>query len=184
MNRLMQEFGLCCAFFFFFYFHHAQVFSGDGALIARMTEGGKWLVQNELASQAVLQGLYQIFSSWRLSPMEIMNLTSCVGGALSVWILLLYSRLLNASFGWALLLFFSSGFFIYSCGHTEYYPIVLPAMLLYGYISLLYLRGRLGATPAVLIFLTAASLHFAMLIALPSLFLLPWLRKRRRDWFS
>ena len=31
-----------------FYIHRAQFFSGDGALLARMTEGGKWLVQNEL----------------------------------------------------------------------------------------------------------------------------------------
>ncbi|MBN2329950.1 MAG: hypothetical protein JXR73_22615 [Candidatus Omnitrophica bacterium] len=149
-----------------------------------MTEGGKWLVQNELASQAILQGAYQLFSPWRLSAMEIMNLASCLGGALAVWILLQYSRLLNASVGWALLLFFSSGFSIYTCGHTEYYPLVLPAMLLYGYLSVLYLRGRLGITLVALTFLAAAGFHFAMLIALPSLFLLPWLRKRRRDWLS
>lgn len=170
--------------FLIFYFHRAQQFSGDGALIARMTEGGKWLVQNELLSQAFLQLLYRFAAPFNSSALEIMNFASCVGGAASVWILLRYGRFYGVPRQWTLLLFFSSVFFIYSCGHTEYYPILLPFMLLYGYTSILYLRGRIGIALVSASFVLACGMHFAMLIALPSFLMLPLLKDNKRDWGS
>lgn len=170
--------------FLFFYFHRAQHFSGDGALIARMTEGGKWLVQNELLSQVFLQLLYRLMAPFHNSAMDVMNLAACVGGVLSLWILLLYAKLFTVSRRWTLLLFFSTGFFLYGCGHTEYYPLVLPAMLLYGFYSVLYLRDRKRMTSVAISFVAACGLHFAMLFALPSLILLPWIKGRKQDWGS
>ncbi len=170
--------------FFFFYIHRAQHFSGDGALIARMTEGGKWLVKNELLSQAVLQLVYQCASPFNLTAIEIMNILSCLCSVFAIWILLKFSQLYQLKLSWPLLLFGSSGFLIYACGHTEYYPILLPAMFIYGFAAVLYLRDKCSITGAALSFVIACGLHFGMLIALPSLLLLPLLKKRLSDWWT
>ncbi len=168
--------------FIFFYIYRAQHFSGDGALIARMTEGGKWLVKNELLSQALLQLVYQCASPFNLTAIEVMNILSCLCGVFAVWILLQFSRLYQIGATWPLLLFGSSAFFIYSCGHTEYYPVLLPAMFIYGLMAVLYLRDKCSVTGAALSFVIACGLHFGMLIAFPSLLLLPLLKKRPGDW--
>ncbi|RJP30811.1 MAG: hypothetical protein C4527_08965 [Candidatus Omnitrophota bacterium] len=169
----------------FFWLHRSQQFAGDGELLSRITEGGKWLVENELLSQAAIQLLYRLTAYWHWTPMEAMNVLSCLGGALSVWMLLRFARrFYNGACGWPMLLFVSSGFLIYSCGHTEYYPLLLPALFLYGYGAIAYLRGEEPITLVVYSFLLATALHFAMLIALPSLLLLPFLRKNHRDYRS
>ncbi|HOL95541.1 MAG TPA: hypothetical protein PLH79_14415 [bacterium] len=171
--------------FVFFYFHRSQTYAGDGALLARIIEGGRWLVQNELLSQAFLELLFQLASPWQRTALEIMNLVSCAGGALSVWILLRFARrLYHLPAQYPLLLFFSSGFLVYSCGHTEYYPLVLPALLGYGYSGVAYLRRNAPLTPACVIFVLGCGLHFVTLLALPSLLLLPWLSRRKQDYSS
>ena len=175
--------GLTLLCFAFFYVLHSQQFAGDGELISRITEGGKWLVKNELLSQALIQGVYRVGQFWHLTPLEVMNALSCLSGALSVYILL---RLSKRHFGlsptWPLLLFFSTGYLIYSCGHTEYYPLLLPTLLIYGGLAMDYLKGNTGVLGLTLVFVLASALHFAMLIALPSLLLLPWLSGCFKDW--
>lgn len=104
--------GLSFLCFCLFYMLRASHFSGDGALIARMTEGGKWLVKNELLSQALLQGAYRIASPFHLTAGECMSALSCMGGTLSVWIVLRFGRLYGLNPAWPLLLFFSSGFLL------------------------------------------------------------------------
>ncbi|MFB3785514.1 MAG: hypothetical protein ACE15F_04005 [bacterium] len=177
--------GIAFLSFVFFYAHRSQHYAGDGALLDRLTGGGKWLVQNELLSQALLQLLYRLASPWNLTPLEIMNLASCLGGALSVWIVLSFARqFYSLPRVYPLLLFFSSGFLVYACGHTEYYPLVLPALLGYGYFGIAYLRGATTLIPACLLFILGCGLHFVTLLALPSLLLLPWLTRRGRDYGS
>ena len=151
-------------------------------MIARMTEGGKWLVKNELLSQALLQLVYQSASPFNLTAIEIMNILSVICSVLAIWILLQFSRLYQLKPAWPLLLFGSSGFLIYACGHTEYYPVFLPAMFIYGLMAVLYLRDKCSITGAALSFVIACGLHFGMMIALPSLLLLPLLKKRPGDW--
>ncbi|MBD3267779.1 hypothetical protein GF373_14005 [bacterium] len=160
------------ALFLFFWLHRAHIFAGDGALIARLTQDGKWLVKNELLSQALLQALYQLTQPWHISAMEIMNFTSCTCGVLAVLLLFQLSREWQIRHEWPLLFFLSSGFFIYACGHTEYYPMLLPAMLGYGYAGILFLKHKTSFTLVLLIFILAVSLHLAMLIALLSLIVL------------
>lgn len=171
---------LCFSLFFLL---RSQHFAGDGGMISRITEGGKWLVKNELLSQALLQLIYRIGRPWYLTPLEIMNGLSCLCGAASIYVVL---KLCDHHFGlspsWPLLMFFSTAFLIYSCGHTEYYPILLLAMFLYAYETLNYLTGDTSALRLTLLFTLASGIHFAMVIALPSLLLLPWLKGRARDW--
>ena len=125
----LETAGIVILSFLFFYVHRSRHYAGDGALLDRLIEGGKWLVQNELLSQAFLQLLYRLASPWGRTPLEIMNWASCLGGALSVWILLRFARrFYQLPFWYPLLLFLSSGFLVYACGHTEYYPLVLPAL--------------------------------------------------------
>lgn len=59
--------------------------------------------------------------------------------------------------------------------------MLLPAMLWYGWMGVEYIHGRRTIHRAVLVFVFACSLHFAMLIALPSLLFLPFIRKQVRD---
>ncbi len=179
-----RDAGISLLCFFLFFSLRSQHYSGDGVLISRMTEGGKWLVQNELFAQFLLQVVYQLASPFHFSAMEIMNGVSCMGGAIAVWILLNFSHLYRLPAIWSLLLYFSSGFLLYSCGHTEYYPILLPALFLYGYCGILYLRNDLGIAWVAFLFILACGLHFGMLIALPSLWILPLLANRKRDWGS
>lgn len=172
--------GIC---FCFFWLYRSQHIAGDGGLIGRITEGGKWIVKNELFSQAVLQLVYRILAPWHFSAFEAMNILSCLCGAIAVWLLIVYTqRLYRLPLLWPLLLFFSSGFQIYCFGHTEYYPIFLPFMLIYGFEGVKYLRGQSSITPVSLLFVLAAGFHFAMLIALPSLLLLPWLKEQKQDY--
>lgn len=181
---LETDAGLSFLCFCLFYLLRASHFAGDGALIARMTEGGKWLVKNELLSQALLQGAYRIASPFHLTAGECMSALSCVGGALSVWIVLRFGRLYGLNPAWPLLMFLSSGFLLYSCGHTEYYPILLPALLGYGYLGVAYLQGRIGISLVTIAFLWAVGLHFVALLALPSLLFLPLLGGKKKDWLS
>ncbi len=181
----LETAGIVILSFLFFYVHRSRHYAGDGALLDRLIEGGKWLVQNELLSQAFLQLLYRLASPWHWTPLEIMNWASCLGGALSVWILLSFARrFYHLPPGYPVLLFFSSGFLVYACGHTEYYPLVLPALLGYGYYGVAYLRGSSPLLPVCLLFILGCGLHFVTLFALPSLLLLPWLTRRRRDYVS
>ncbi len=179
----VQEIIILILSFLIFWSHRSQHFAGDGELLSRITEGGKWLVKNELLSQALIQCCYQIASFWHLTPLEIMNALSCFCGILSLWVLFRFAdHFYGISYPWPLLLFLSSGFFIYACGHTEYYPIMLPVMFLYGYAGLVYLQNENTIKIVIVFFLLATALHFAMLIALPSLFLLPWLKGRVADY--
>ncbi len=169
--------------FLFFLYHRSQQYSGDGFLIARITEGGKWFVKNEMLSQALIQFGYTLAAPLHWSPMEVMNVISCLSGALALFILLrMYRSLGYVNPGWGVLLFGSSGFLIYACGHTEYYPMVLPAMLLYGYLGYRYLNHEVRLIYVTVVFVLAVSLHFGMLMALPSLLLLPVLRRRYGDY--
>jgi hypothetical protein len=168
--------------FLFFWFHRAQRFAGDGPLIARITEDGKWLVKNELLSQFLIQLLYQGGSFISLPPLTVLNFTACLGGALALGILLRGSQTLyKMDWPWPLLFFLSSGFFIFACGHTEYYPLLLPALFAYGFGGLLYIQGKLQLRTVSLLFVLGCALHMAMLITLPSLLALPWLAKKRGE---
>ena len=171
-----SQFGLGIFFFSFFWMQRSQIFAGDGALISRITEDGKWLVKNEMLSQFLIQAVYQCLQPWHITPMEIMNFLSCSSGAGSLYILCRFSHVFGiTSRAWPVLVFLSSGFFIFACGHTEYYPIVLPAMLFYGYAGVLFLQHKLPLRWVCFYFVIAASLHMAMLIAMPSLLILPWI---------
>ena len=169
--------------FSLFWLLRSQHFAGDGMMISRITEGGKWLVKNELLSQVVLQLAYSVFSFCHITPMETMNALSCIGGVSALWVLLRFGeKWVGLPPHWPLFLFFSSGFFIYACGHTEYYPILLPLLWYYGYCGIGYLRGECRPFYLALVFVLACGLHFAMLIALPSLLLLPFGARRMDDY--
>jgi len=159
--------------FIVFWLHHARIFAGDGRLIARLIEDGKWFVTNELFSQAILQTLFTALRHWSITPLEIMNLCSTVCGTVALVLLARFGHRYQVSFSWSLILFLSSGFFIYACGHTEYYPMLLPVLFWYGHASCDYLANAGSYKKAGFVFLLGCSLHLAMLIALPSLLLLP-----------
>ena len=61
-------------------------------------------------------------------------------------------------------------------------PIFLPTLLLYGYLGSGYLQGRFSILQVSLGYSLAAWMHLGVLFALPSLFLLPLLKKTPKDY--
>lgn len=172
-------------FFLFFWIYRSQIYSGDGDQLSRMVEAGIWMVQTELASQAFFQLFYKILKPFGWDGFGVINLVSCIAGAVSVYILLLFNRdYVRRSPLWTLALFASSGLFLFCTGHTEYYTQFLATLFLYGYIALGYLAGRYSMATVALAFSAAAWMHLGILFATPSLLLLPLLRKQPRDFIG
>ncbi|MEW6238198.1 MAG: hypothetical protein AB1656_22645 [Candidatus Omnitrophota bacterium] len=173
-------------FFLFFWVYRSQYYSGDGDQLSRMIESREpavWLVQTELASQAVFKLVYQLLFPWGWDGLSVMNLVSSAAGAISVYVLLKFSLFfVSADPLWTLLLFFSSGLALFCNGHTEYYTLFLMTLFYYGYAGVGYLRGRFSMLHASLAFSAALWMHLGILFALPSLLILPWLKGQPRDF--
>lgn len=168
--------------FWLFWIYRSQVFSGDGDQLSRMIEAGIWLVQTELASQAILQLAYRILHPFGWDGLSVINLVSCIAGAVSIWVLLRYNRdFIRITALWAIGLFCSSALIILCAGHTEYYTIFMASLLYYGYTGVGYLRGRFTLLHAALAYSLAVWMHLGILFALPSLLILPYL-KRESDY--
>ncbi len=166
-----------------FWIYRSQFYSGDGDQLTRMVEGGIWMVQTELISHAVFQAAYQFLRPWGWDGLSTINLVSCVAGAASVWVLLrFHNEFVGGNPVWTLALFFSSGFTLYCNGHTEYYTLFLFTLFYYGYAGVGYLRDRGTSLRAALAFSVAAWMHLGILFALPTLLLLPLLKRRWSDY--
>jgi hypothetical protein len=147
-----------------------------------MVEAGIWMVQTELASHAIFQIVYQLLSPYGWDGLKVINLVSCLAGALSIWVLLKFNRdFIPADPLWALGLFASSGLALFCNGHTEYYTLFLITLFYYGYAGVGYLRGRFSMLHVSLAFSAGVWMHLGILFALPSLFLLLWLKRSWSD---
>jgi hypothetical protein len=174
---------LCLFLFGLFWFLRTQHYAGDGDQISRMIEHGVWMVQSELLSQASFQFFYTLLHPMGWDGLSILNLVSCLFGSLSVYVLLKYNdAYTQVPFLWPLGLFCSSGFFLFCCGHTEYYPAFLFSLFLYAYICVGYLHNRFSMLHTSLAFSFAAWMHLGILFALPSLLILPVLKRRFIDY--
>lgn len=164
-----------------FWLLRSQTYAGDGDQLVRMIEAGKWLVQTELLSQAILQGAYQLLHPLGWDGLSVLNLVSCLAGGAAVAVVILFMRdHAGADPLWGLGLFCSTGFLILCAGHTEYYTLFLATLLLYGYMGTLYLRRRVSILWVALAFSLAFWMHMGILFALPSLVVLPVLRDAKR----
>ncbi len=182
---LLGHISLALFSFCVFWMLRSNHIAGDGGLIARITEDRRWFVNNEIFGQAILQLVYRMLQPWHITPFEVMSLVSCFGGALAVFLLLYGSwQQYRLQPIWPIGLYASSGFLIYSCGHTEYYPMLLPVLFGYGFFACSYLQQQTKIHIVALIFVFACSLHLASLLALPSLLLLPVLTERLKDYRS
>lgn len=162
---------------FLFWTLRSSMYAGDGLLIARITEGGKWLVNNELLAQAILQLAFRVGSGFGADIHTVMNAVSCVCGGMALMVLLACARAVGVSTPfWPLLLFASGGFFVYACGHTEYYPMLLPAFWFYCLLGVGYSAGQVSLAWVCGAFWLMCALHFGSLFALPSLLVLVWKR--------
>ncbi|MBI1389968.1 MAG: hypothetical protein GC154_16125 [bacterium] len=184
-GRFLHRFPALAAMgaFVLFWLYRSRVFSGDGDQLARLIDSGLWMVQTEILSHAAFQGTYQLLHPFGWDALSVINLVSCIAGAVCVWIVLRFNRdFTGCDPVWAMGLFFSSGLLILSCGHTEYYTMFLAGLLLYGYEGAAYLHGRGGALRAALAYSFAIWLHLGILFALPSLLILPWLKGEIKDY--
>ncbi len=174
---------LCALLFLFFWLYRSQIYSGDGDQLERMVSAGIWMVQTELASHAIFQIAHRIFKYFSWDTFSAINLVSCLAGAVAVWVLLKFnSAFVRLNPLWALGLFFSSGFSLLCIGHTEYYTLFLATMLYYGYAGVGYLRGRFTSLHVSLAFSVALWMHLGICFALPSLLILPILKKQPKDY--
>jgi hypothetical protein len=171
------------AFGLLFWIHRSQFYSGDGDQLTRMVEAGYTFVKTELASQAIFQAVYQILKHFHWDGFSVINLVSCIAGAFSIWVLLIFNRdFVKANPLWTLALFTSCGLFLFCPGHTEYYTMFLIMLFYYGYAGVGYLRGSFTSRHAALAFSGAAWMHLGIMFALPSLLLLPLLKKQWKDY--
>lgn len=179
-SLLPGEILLCLAAGFWFWLHRAQLLGGDGELIVTLVEGGVWVVSNEMLAQVLLQVAYQAGRLGQRTPLEVINGVSCLAGVITLAILLRGSRIhWGWRAPWPFLLFCSTGFLLFACGHTEYYPLLLPCLFAFGFAGLSYFKQRCGFGAPLSLFLLGCALHFVMLCALPALIALPWLAGRR-----
>ncbi|MGI6458196.1 MAG: hypothetical protein ACOX5R_21615 [bacterium] len=185
MSALISSHPLCVSFlsFLLFWVYRSQVFNGDGDQISRMIESGLWMVQTELGSQAIFQLAYRVLSPFGWDGLAVINLVSCLSGAICVYILILFSRtFFPFSPAWILGLFFSSGLILFAFGHTEYYTMFLAGLFYYGYTGIGYLRGTHSMLQTALAYSIALWMHLGILFALPSLMVLPLLKKKYSDY--
>lgn len=174
---------LCLGLFFFFWLYRSQVYSGDGDQLERMVEAGIWMVQTELLSHAIFQIVYKILKHFTWDTFSVLNLVSCLAGVGSIWIVLKFnSNYVKLNPLWSLGLFLSSGLSLLCTGHTEYYTLFLVTMLYYGYVSVGYLKGRFSSLHVSLAFSLALWMHLGILFALPSLLVLPLLKRQVKDY--
>ncbi len=172
-----------CAFGILFWIYRSQFYSGDGDQLTRMVEAGHVLVKTELASQAIFQAVYQILKHFHWDGFSVINLVSCIAGAFSIWVLIIFNRdFIKINPLWTLALFSSCGLFLFCTGHTEYYTMFLIMLFYYGYAGVGYLRGGISSRHAALAFSGAAWMHLGIMFALPSLLLLPLLKKQWKDY--
>ncbi len=142
-----------------------------------------WMVQTELLSHFFFQLFYHLLLPFHWDGLSVINLVSCLAGAIAVYVLLLFNeRFIRIDPLWVLGLFFSSGFALYCNGHTEYYTLFLITMFYYGLVGVGYLRGENSMLHVSLAFALALWMHLGILFALPSLLLLPLLTKRPKDY--
>ncbi|MBD3266232.1 hypothetical protein GF373_06135 [bacterium] len=171
--------------FLVFWLFHSKFYSGDGDQIARFIEAGTWMVQSELLSHAIFQAVYQILHPFGWDGMSVINLVSCLAGAVSIYFLLKFNNdYIKIDPIWPLALFASSALLVFACGHTEYYTLFIAALFFYIYIAVGYLHQRFTIIHTGLAFSLAAWMHLGTLFALPSLLLLPYLRKEYKDYQS
>ncbi len=172
--------------FGFFWHYRSFVYSGDGDQIERMVEAGYWMVHSELLSQSLFQLVYRILHPLGWDGLSVIQLVSCLAGAVSIYVLLRFNqRYIQVDPLWVLGLFFSSGLALYCNGHTEYYTQFLVFLFLYGYVGMGYLRHQYSARTVALIFSLAAWIHLGILFALPSLLALPVFKNKYwRDYIG
>lgn len=180
-----HKFPVCAALGALFWGFRSQTYAGDGDQIVRMVESGVWMVHSELLSKASFQAAYQILRPWGWDGFAAVNLITCLAGAASAWMLLVFNQIhARTDPLWALGLFFSSGFLIFCAGHTEYYTQFLFALFWYGHMGANYLSNRSSMLAVSLVFSFGAWIHMGILFALPSLLALPWLKGRNADTAS
>lgn len=175
---------VCILLFGLFWIYRSFVYSGDGDQIVRMIVAGYWMVHSELLSQALFQIVYRVLHPFGWDGLSVVQLVSCVAGAVSVYVLLMFNKqFIRIDPLWVLGLFFSSGFALYCNGHTEYYTQFLIFLLWYGYAGVGYLQGKCSARFIGLVFSAAAWFHLGIIFALPSLVMLPIINKIKwRDY--
>ncbi|MDP8244575.1 MAG: hypothetical protein P9L94_10880 [Candidatus Hinthialibacter antarcticus] len=184
-GRLFDRYPIIAAAlaFAFFWLHRSQVFSGDGNQLSRFLEDDIWMVQSELLSHATLQAVYQLLTPLGWNSLSVMNLISCLAGAAAVWAVLIFNReCCGCDPLWSLALFFSSGFLILSCGHTEYYTMFIATLFLFGLYGVRYLNNQASSTQAGLAYSLGLWMHLGILFAAPAVLLLPILKKRMSDY--
>ena len=173
---------LLSGLFLFFWIYRSHYYSGDGDQLSRMVEAGLWMVQTELASQAIFQLFYQILSPYGWTGLNVINLVSCLAGAVAIGVLIRFNRdFIRVDILWPLGLFFSSGFFLFCNGHTEYYTLFLATLFYYGYAGVSYLRGTGSLFHAAFAYSTAVWMHLGILFAFPSLLLLLVLKWNQKE---
>lgn len=181
IERYPWWFGL--VLFWLFWIYRSQYYSGDGDQLARMVEAGVWMVQTELISHAAFQLAYLLLSPWGWDGLSVINLVSCIAGAVSIVILLKFnSAFVKINPIWVITLFASSGFLLYCNGHTEYYTLFLMTMFYYGYAGVGYLQNRCSMLQVSLAFAAAVWMHLGILFAFPTLMLLPLQKKQFADY--
>ena len=180
-ERRWVPFWVACGTLSLFWFCRSAVYEGDGDQIARFIEAGYWFVRTEILSQAVFQLVYHVSSLWGWDGFLVMNLVSCLAGAILVYYLLRIGGDLG-ELPFTALFVLLSGFIVLAAGHTEYYTQLLAAVAAWNWSCIRFLRGKGSLLAASLFFSLCVWVHQEALFALPAHVLLPFLRKGRDQW--
>ncbi|MFH1740241.1 MAG: hypothetical protein ABIH23_14630 [bacterium] len=176
-----DKFWVACGTLVIFWLCRSAVCEGDGDQIARFIEAGIWFIRTEILSQAVFQIVYRICSVLRWDGLLVMNLVSCLSGAILVYFFLRIGEMVG-EVRFALPVVLSSGFIVLACGHTEYYPQLLAALAAWNWSCIRYLRGQGTLLLPSILFSLCVWLHQEALFAFPVQFLLLFFRRDRDRW--
>jgi hypothetical protein len=157
---------------------------GDSALLLLAARAGWSFSFPEVGATWVYHLAASLRSSHGVDPFAALGMIACAAGAATTWLLLRASRHL-APAGMAplaVLFVLSGGILRVFAGHIEVYAVLLLAASGYLWAALAFLRGRCAAWLPALALGLAVWTHAAAVCLLPSLLLLPRLRRPETRW--
>lgn len=169
-NKNLAPYLVSIGFFLLFWFFRSAVFDGGSSDIwTREIEDGVWFRKRRMLSFLLMQVVYKItyfLNHWdaRLA----INLTSCFAGA--IFVFFLYRVCQRWQKGWIpFLLVMTSGMAVLFYGHIETYPQSVAATMIFFYVLLEYLEGRLRAIYPAAAYSFAAMFHLQVGFMFPIL---------------
>ncbi len=156
-----------------------RTLGGDSAVLVAAAHAGHAFVFPEVGATFLLRSCLELGRELGLRPVESMRMLSCASGGVAIFLLLRVGRELapGGSAAAVALFVLSGGLARVFAGRVEVYAPLLAAILAYLWTALRAARGAGSSTAPALCLGVAIWLHAAALLLLPSLLLVPVLRR-------